>query len=411
MPVLANIGQLARCLPEGGQGAVQPVPDAALAFEADTVRWVGPHAELPAEYASWEQWDAGGGLVTPGLIDCHTHLAFGGFRADEFEQRVRGDSYLDIARAGGGIASTVRATRSATEQQLVDKALPMLREMACLGVTTLECKSGYGLSHEHELMLLRAYARLDDAQPLTLVRTYLGAHIVPPEHADRRDAYIDEIIDRTLPAIAEQRLAEFCDVFVEDGAYTVEEARRIFAAATGLGLGAKVHADQLSDSGGAALAAEVGAVSADHLEQASDAGLAAMAERGVVGVLLPLASLYTFQPPADGRRLIEAGVGVAVSTDFNPGSAPSYVLPFAMALACTLHRLTPAESLKAATTYAAQACGRQDTLGSLSPGMAADFALFDAPSVNHWLYQLRHNACRLTVKAGEVVFGDPLVLS
>ena len=407
MPVLRGIGALARCCAAGGQHALHEVKDAALVFEEGEVVWVGPEAALPRSYAGLDGWDAGGGLVTPGLVDCHTHLAFGGWRADEFEQRVRGAGYLEIARAGGGIASTVSATREASRDTLVEKALPMLGEMAALGVTTIECKSGYGLCHEHELKLLEVYRELDELQPLSLVSTFLGAHIVPPEYRKDREAYLVSMIERTLPEVAARGLAEFCDVFVEEAAYTVEEARRLFEAATRLGLRPKLHADQLSDSGGAALAAEVGAVSADHLEQASDAGLAQMAEAGVVGVTLPFASLYTFAPPVDARRLVDAGVAVAVSTDFNPGSAPSYHLPMALHLACTLNRLTPAQALKGATLYAARALGREESSGSLEPGKAADFALFDAPGVNPWLYRIREGTCLLTVKAGRVVHGQP----
>jgi len=409
MPVLRGIGVLARCCAAGGQSETHEVEDAALVFdeEEDEVLWVGPEAELPRSYAGLDCWDAAGGLVTPGLVDCHTHLAFGGWRADEFEQRVRGAGYLEIARAGGGIASTVRATREASLEALVAKALPMLGEMAALGVTSVECKSGYGLCHEQELKLLEVYRALDEVQPVSLVSTFLGAHVVPPEHRDDREAYLASLIERTLPEVAERGLAEFCDVFVEDTAYTVEEARRVFEAAARLGLRPKLHADQLSDSGGAALAAEVAAVSADHLEQASDEGLARMAEASVVGVALPFASLYTFQPPLDARRLVDAGVAVAVSTDFNPGSAPSYHLPMALHLACTLNRLTPAQALKGATLYAARALGREGRIGSLEPGKAADFALFDAPGVNHWLYRIREGACVLTVKAGRVVHGQP----
>jgi imidazolonepropionase len=239
------------------------------------------------------------------------------------------------------------------------------------------------------------------------VSTFLGAHVVPPEHRDDRQTYLASLRERTLPEIAERGLAEFCDVFVEDAAYTIDEARRVFEAASSLGLRPKLHADQLGNGGGAALAAEVAAVSADHLEHASDEGLARMAQANVVGVALPFASLYTFQPPLDARRLVEAGVAVAVSTDFNPGTAPSYHLPMALHLACTLNRLTPAQALKGATVYAARALGREGRIGSLEPGKAPDFALFDAPDVNHWLYRVREGTCRLTVKAGRAVHGRP----
>jgi len=400
MRLLENIAQLATCRAEGGQGDIHAIEDAALVWQDETIRWVGPRRELPAEYAAGERIDAGGRLVIPGLVDCHTHLAFGGWRAEEFEQRIQGRSYLEIAAAGGGIARTMRLTRAASEAELTERAAGFLREMGALGVTTVECKTGYGLDREHELRLLRVYRTLAAAQPIRLVPTFLGAHVVPPEYRDDRGGYLDLLIDDLLPTIARERLAAFCDVFVERSAFTVDEARRLLRAAQAVGLGAKLHADQLTQGGGAELAAELGAVSADHLECASEAGISAMARAGVVAVSLPLASLYLGQGPAPARRWIEAGVAVAVATDFNPGSAPSYHLPFALTLACTLQRMTPAEALKGATVLAARAVGLEPRVGSLEPGKAADFALIDAPDVNHWLYHLRANACRLTVIGG-----------
>jgi imidazolonepropionase len=403
MKLLENIAQLAACRAEGGQGEIHAVEDAALVWEDETIRWVGPRRELPAEYARAERHDAGGGLVIPGLVDCHTHLVFGGWRAEEFEQRILGRSYLEIAAEGGGIARTVRLTRGATDAELAARAAGFLREMRALGVTTVECKSGYGLDVGHELRLLRVYRSLAGSQPVRLVPTLLGAHVVPPEFRDDRAGYLALLIDELIPAAARERLAVFCDVFVERSAFTVDEARRILHSGQAAGLGAKLHADQLSAGGGAELAAELGAVSADHLECASEAGMAAMARAGVVAVSLPLASLYLGQAPFAARRWIEAGVPVAVATDFNPGSAPSYHLPFALTLACTLQRMTPAEALKGATIVAARAAGLAARVGSLEPGKAADFALIDAPDVQQWLYHLRANACRATVIAGTVV--------
>lgn len=400
MVVLEGISQLATCRADGGQADIHPISDAALAWDGGTIRWVGARRDLPAAYAGAERLDAGGRLVIPGLVDCHTHLAFGGWRAEEFEQRILGRSYLEIAAAGGGIARTMRLTREASDTELVERGAAFLGEMLALGVTTAECKSGYGLDREHELRLLRVYRTLAGAQPVRLVPTFLGAHVVPPEFRDDRAGYLSLLIDDLLPRIARERLAAFCDVFVERSAFTVDEARRLLRAAQAEGLGAKLHADQLSAGGGAELAAEVGAVSADHLECASEAGIAAMGRAGVVAVSLPLASLYLGQPPAPARRWIEAGVAVAVATDFNPGSAPSYHLPFALTLACTLQRMTPAEALKGATIIAARAVGLGTVVGSLEPGKAADFAVIDAPDVNQWLYHLRPNACVATVGAG-----------
>ena len=400
MKVLANIGQLATCRAEGGQGAIHPIADAAMAWAHGLVKWVGPERELPAEYRQAERIDAEGRLVIPGLIDCHTHLAFGGWRAGEFEQRIRGRSYQEIAQAGGGIAATVRQTREATEQQLVERAAHFLEAMLALGVTTVECKSGYGLSEEAEHKLLRVYRRLAREQPVRLVPTFLGAHVVPAEFRDRRAAYVDLLVTRLIPEIAREKLAVACDVFMEESAFSVDEARRILRAGQQSGLAAKLHADQLTSNGGAELAAELGALSADHLEHISERGVAALARAGVVAVSLPLASLYLGQKPLPARRLIDAGVAVAVATDFNPGTAPSYHLPLALTLACTLQRMTPNESLKGATLYAARAVGLAQSLGSLEPGKAADFAVIDAPDVNHWLYHLRPNACIMTTVAG-----------
>lgn len=403
MKLLENIAQLATCRGEGGQGEIHPIADAAVVWEGDTIRWVGPRRQLPDAYAGADRLDAGGGLVIPGLIDCHTHLAFGGWRADEFEQRLLGRSYLEIAAAGGGIARTMRSTRDASEPELVARSAGFLREMLALGITTVECKSGYGLDREHELRLLRVYRTLAGLQPIRIVPTFLGAHTVPPEFVHDRAGYLALLIDDLLPLIAREGLAAFCDVFVERSAFTADEARRLLCAAQALGLGAKLHADQLSAGGGAELAAEVGAVSADHLECASDAGIAAMARAGVVAVSLPLASLYLHQPPAPARGWIEAGAMVAVATDFNPGSAPSFHLPLALTLACTLQRMTPAEALKGATLVAAHAVGLAGRIGSLEPGKAADLAVIDAPTVNQWLYHFRPNACRRTVIGGRIV--------
>ncbi len=406
MPVLTNIATLYTCAGPGGQGAVHAIADAALVWGGETVRWVGAEAELPAVYAGAERLDAGGALVIPGLVDCHTHLAFGGWRADEFEMRILGKSYLDVARAGGGIASTMRHTRAASEDALFERCLGFLGEMARLGVTTVECKSGYGLTLEDELKLLRVYRRLAGAQPLGIVATFLGAHVVPPEYRDDRAAYVRLLCDEMIPRVAAEGLAEFCDVFVEETAFHADEARRIFAAAKRHGLRPKLHVDQLGDGGGAALAAEVGAVSADHLEYTSEAGMRAMAEAGVVAVSLPLATLYLRQKPMDARAFLDAGAAVAVATDFNPGSAPSFHLPLALTLACTMNRLTPAEALKGATRYAARAIGREDRIGALEPGKQADFVLLDAESVNHWLYHFRPNAARATYVRGRRVISE-----
>lgn len=402
MTVLRNIGLLATCRAEGAQGELHPIPRAAVAWEGDTIRWVGPEAELPAEWRAGTHLDAGGRLVIPGLVDCHTHLAFGGWRADEFERRLQGASYLDIARAGGGIMSTVRATRAATDAELRTRAAAALEGMRRLGVTTVECKSGYGLDAETELRLLRVYRELGGSQPTRLVPTFLGAHVVPAELRDDRATYLRLLLEEMLPAVTREGLAQCCDVFVEDTAFSVDEARRILLAGKAAGLAPKLHADQLSSGGGAELAAEVGAVSADHLEFASDAGIAAMARAGVVAVSLPIATMYLGQRPMPARKFLAAGVPVAVATDFNPGTAPSWDLPLALWLACHLQRMTPAEALKGATSVAARAVGLAGSVGEVAAGRRADLAVLDAPDVNHWLYQFRPNACVTTIAAGQV---------
>ncbi len=407
MPVLRNIGLLATCRPAGGQGDIHSIPEAAIVWNGPMIQWVGPEADLPAQFQGLTAFDARGRLVIPGLIDCHTHLAFGGWRAAEFEQRIAGATYLDIARAGGGIASTVARTREVSAADLAARCRGFLDEMVQLGVTTVECKSGYGLDVDTEVKLLQVYRDLQETAPVDLIPTFLGAHVVPPEYRDRRAEYVALLTESLIPAISREHLADFCDVFVEDSAFTIEEGRRILAAARAEGMGLKLHADQLTSGGGAELAAEMEATSADHLEQISPAGIQAMAAAGVVAVSLPLATLYLNHQPMPARALIEAGAAVAVATDFNPGSAPSYHLPLAMMLACTMQRMTPAEVLKGTTIYAARAVGRETVTGSLEVGKRADFAVIDAPDVTQWLYHFRANACVLNVGRGNIRWGFP----
>ena len=404
MPVLTNIATLVTPPAPDVQDDATPlrtIDDAALVWRGDTIEWVGPKSDCPPEYDDEPSHDAEGALVVPGLIDGHTHLAFGGWRADEFAMRLEGRSYLEIAKAGGGIASTMRKTREASEDDLYDRCRAFLNQMAALGVTTVEAKSGYGLSVEDELKQLRVYRRLQTDQPMEIVPTFLGAHTVPPEYENDRAGYLDLVRNAMIPAVAEENLAEFCDAFVEESAFSPDEARALFDTAREHGLRPKLHADQLTDTGGAALAAEVNAASADHLECISEEGIADLADSDTVAVSLPLATLYLDEFPLPAGALRDAGVPVAVATDFNPGSAPSYHLPLALMLACTLQRMTPAEALAGATRVAAQALDRADRLGSLAPGMRADFALIDAPSLNHWFYHFRPNAVTKTFARGQ----------
>ncbi|NBB93174.1 MAG: imidazolonepropionase [Gammaproteobacteria bacterium] len=400
MQVLTNISTLYRVPADGAHDEVDAVNDAAVVWEGDTIRYAGPASELPRQFSEAQTFDAGGGCVVPGLIDCHTHLCFGGWRGDEFAARLEGASYQEIQAAGGGINATVRATREADASTLRERASRVLADMAGLGVTTVEAKSGYGLDRDNEIKQLEVYRALAAAQPIEIIPTFLGAHLVPVEYRDERDDYVSLLCDSLIPEVAERGLARFCDAFIEDKAFSLDEGRRILESARSNGLGVKIHADQLSAGGGAGLAAELGAVSAEHLEYASDADIRAMAAADTVAVSLPIASLYLREPFLPARKWIEAGARVAVATDFNPGSAPSYHLHLAMTLAAVHQRMSPAEVLRGVTSHAARAIGMAGTHGSLMPGYRADLAVIDAPDINHWLYHFRPNACRRTLKSG-----------
>jgi len=399
--VLRNIGQLATCPANAAQQDAGLIDNAALVFDANRIIWVGCERQLPESFNTDESIDCGQRLVLPGMIDCHTHLCFGGWRGDEFEMRLQGRSYQDIAAAGGGIRSTVAATRADPAEKLLEKALHALAGMLDLGITTVECKSGYGLEKATEIKQLHVYRELNELQPIDLVPTFLGAHMVPDEYQQNREDYIRLLCEVLIPEISEQRLAFFCDVFVEKGAFSVTEARTILAAAKRAGLGLKIHADQLSNGGGAQLAATLGAVSAEHLEYADADGIRALAEAGTVAVSLPLASLYLRERYLPAREMLDAGVRVAIATDFNPGSAPSYHLPLAMTLACLNQQMTPQEVIMGATTVAARAISAERRIGSLLPGYEADITILDAPTLNQWLYHFRANACCGVVKSGQ----------
>lgn len=356
---------------DAGYGAI---PDGALAWRDGRIAWVGPRAELPGPVHALaaEVVEADGGWITPGLVDCHTHLVFAGDRAGEFEQRLHGASYEEIARNGGGIVSTVRATRSADEDALLACSLPRARALVADGVTTLEIKSGYGLDFDSERRMLRVARRIGEALGIGVCTTFLGAHALPPEFAGRADDYIAEVC-AWLPRLHAEGLVDAVDAFAERIAFTAAQTRRVFDAARALGLPVKLHADQLGDGGGAALVAEYGGLSADHVEYTSPEGVRAMATAGTVAVLLPGAFHVLREkklPPIDGFRA--HGVPMAVATDCNPGTSPLLSLRQAMQLACTLFRLTPEEALRGATVNAARALGLRDR-GVLRPGMRADF--------------------------------------
>ncbi len=391
---LLHIGQLCTCAEETGQADIGLIEDGALVWNEETQRilWVGPSDALPSEFDASALIDLQGReVVVPGLIDCHTHLAFGGWRDDEFALKCKGATYQEILAKGGGILSTVRKTRATSEDRLLARADSFWSVIAGRGVCALEAKSGYGLSVEDELKLLRVYRRLEEQQPGRIVATFLGAHTIPEEFRGRRGDYVKLVCEEMIPRVGAEKLARYCDVFVEEGAFTIDEGRQILETSKQHGLLPKLHVDQLRDGGGAMLAAEVGAISADHLEFASDEGLEAMAKAGVIAVALPLASLYLRQPPLDARRCLERGVKVAVATDFNPGSAPCYDLRLALTLGCVMNRLSPAEALKGATLYAAQAIGLDKEFGSLEPGKRADYLALPNPSLAHWLYHYEPN--------------------
>jgi len=365
------------------------IEDGALLSEGDTLRWVGPVAQLPGGLNVEREVSLGHTLVTPGLVDCHTHLVYGGQRAREFEQRLQGASYETVARAGGGILSTVVATRAASDAQLFDSAQPRALALMNEGVTTLEIKSGYGLSAMHEARCLRVARRLGQELALTVHCTCLSAHALPPEFAGRADDYITAVCD-WLPALQAEGLVDAVDAFCERIAFTPAQTRRVFEAARRLGLPVKLHAEQLSDQGGAALAAEFGALSCDHLEYLSEAGVAAMAAAGTVAVLLPGAYYFlreTRLPPIAALRA--AGVPIAIATDHNPGSSPALSPLLMLNMACTLFRLTPEEALRGMTTHGARALGLHDR-GTLTAGQRADFVAWplEHPSeLAYWLGQ------------------------
>lgn len=362
----------------GGYGLVE---DAALAWRDGRIDYAGPRSGLALDALASPPRDAGGLLATPGLVDCHSHLVFAGTRADEFEQRLEGASYEAIARAGGGIVSTVCATRAASEDELLEASLPRARALLADGVTTLEIKSGYGLELDAELKMLRVARAIGERLGISVRTSFLGAHALPPEYAGRADEYIDLVCEVMLPAIAETGLADAVDAYCEGIGFSPGQTRRVFARARELGLPVKLHADQLSDLGGAKLAAaEFGALSADHIEYTGEDGVRAMAEAGSVAVLLPgafYALRETRLPPIELLR--EHGVPMAVATDLNPGTSPLLSLRLAMNFACTLFRLTPLEALRGATVHAARALGLEDR-GYLQPGARADFVLWQAAS-------------------------------
>ncbi len=348
--------------------------------------------------------DAVGRTVLPGFVDPHTHLPFAGSREDELVSRLRGETYESIAAAGGGILATVRATREASIDHLVDAARRRLDRMLLHGTTTAEAKSGYGLSLEEEIKQLRVVRRLSDLHPVDLVPTFLGAHTLPPEFRDDRAGYVQEVAAKMIPEVARQGLARFCDVFVEEGAFTPDEGEQVLRAAAAHGLGLRLHAEQRSASGGARLAARLRAASADHLEHIDDEGIRLLAQSGTTAVLLPGASFFLQDSrDAPARLLVEAGVPIALATDFNPGTCPTEAMTAILPLACLRLGLEPSEAVTAATLNAAHSLGIAGTTGSIEIGKAADIQILDIPGHRHLAYHFGVNHCRTVVKAGRVV--------
>ncbi len=386
-----------------------PVPygaitDAAMIIAGERIVWIGARRDRPPA-ASARVVDGSGAWVTPGLIDCHTHLVYAGNRAHEFELRLAGATYEEIAGAGGGILSTVRATRAASAAELRDQSLPRLDALCREGVTTVEIKSGYGLDTETELKMLRVAREMERLRPVSVKTTLLGAHALPPEHSGRADDYIDLVAEEMIPAAGGEGLADAVDAFCESIAFTPGQTRRVFDAARRQGLPVKLHADQLSDSGGAELAASYRALSADHLEYTNTAGAAAMADAGTVAVLLPGAFYFLRErqlPPIDALR--HHRVVMAVASDCNPGSSPIASVTLMLNMVCTLFRLTPEEALAGVTRHAARALGLSDR-GALAAGLRADLALWDIASPAELAYQVRSNACTGVWHAGRSAEG------
>ncbi len=391
------------------------IEDGAVWIEDGQISMVGTDATV------WEAYQDSGGegavildasnqIVTPGLVDPHTHLVFAGSREEEFEMRLQGSAYMDIMNAGGGIHSTTRSTAAATEQELEDQSRERLNEFLRHGVTTIEAKSGYGLTLENEMKQLRVAKKLDESHPIDIVSTFMGAHAVPLEYKNNTDDFVQIVIEEMIPIVAKEGLAVFNDVFCEKGVFTPEQSKQILEAGKQYGLIPKIHADEIVSYGGAELAAEVGAISADHLLQVSDEGIEKMAKAGVIGVLLPATAFFLLESAANARKMIKKGVPVALSTDRNPGSSPTESMPFVMNLACLTMGMTPKEVISAATINAAYAIGKAQEVGSLEVGKKADVVLWNAPNYTFLQYHVGVNMVDTVIKNGEIVVENRVVV-
>jgi imidazolonepropionase len=400
MIVLHSAAQLATPL---NSGDFQILSDAAIAYDKETIKFVGSTKEALDQFPKAKKISASGKVLVPGFVDSHTHLIFGGDRSQEFLLKLQGATYQEIAASGGGILHTMRETRAGSADELEEKALRNLQLMLQNGTTTVEVKSGYGLNWENERKLLKVTEALKKQTSIDLVSTFLGAHDFPPEV--KRENYVRQVIDEMLPQVAEEKLAEFCDVFCDQGYYSIEQTRAISTRAKELGLKIKLHVDELADVGGAALAAELKAVSADHLIFANEDGIRKMAAAKVVAVLLPGTSIgLKSGKHAPSRRMIESGVRVALATDFNPGTCYSHSMLFMMQLGALLYRLNAEETLTAATLNAAAAIDRSDQIGSLEPGKQMDCLIFDIPHYGYLFYNLGINHLESVIKRGKVAW-------
>ena len=402
--LFVNAAQVATCAGPGTARRGRDMADAgiltgtAVLVRGDVIERVGPQAEIEGAHPTVHRIDCRGTVITPGLVDSHTHAIFGRARYAEQEMRAAGTDYMEIAKRGGGIHASVRDLRTRGEDELYTLAASRLRRLASYGTTTVEIKSGYGLTLDDEIKTLRVIARLAQDLPMRLIPTWLGAHEIPLEYRDvngGREAYLHLLIDRMLPVIAAEKLAQFADVFCEKGVYTVDESRTLLTAARRAGLGIKMHADELQPSGGAELAGELRATSADHLAAISEAGITALARAGTVATLLPGTMMFLGKPKqAPARTLIEAGVPVALATDFNPGTSPTVNFPLIMTLGVSQLRLSVAEALIAATVNGAAALGLANRTGQIAPGYSADLALFEAEDVRELPYWYGDRRCR-----------------
>lgn len=381
------------------------IPDGALLIENGIITWAGATTEMPAiDETQYTIINAGGRCVLPGFVDSHTHFVFGGYRPEEFFWRLNGTPYLEILSRGGGILSTVQATRASDAVELKQSAAKRLAAMLSMGITTVEGKSGYGLDCDTELRQLSVMGELNQEQPVEIVPTFLGAHAVPPDYKGKTDEYVEYMINQVLPAVTKQGIAEFCDVFCEQGVFSIDQSRKLLKAAQNLGMKAKLHADEIVALGGAELAGELKAVSADHLLQATDAGIAALANNNVVATVLPATAFCLRESYARARTMIDSGVAVALATDFNPGSCFTQSIPMVIALAAIQLKMTAAEIVTALTCNGAAAVGRQDKIGSLERGKQADILILDYPSHLFLVYNTGMNIVDKVIKKGQVVF-------